>query len=476
MKHFSKLISTLLTLSIATALLCSACAPAQSVALAETPEPTPSATAAPTPTPSPTPEPTPTSTPEPRVIEVEMDQELQGVKGAVVVAKRITYVQNQSISITLIVQNNDDDIYLIAPGFASVNGWGFVLYPKVKSDNISVFQNNAKTSITLVAELDETTDQLMNITQIQNVTVDVALMRFDGSLTMYAKSGLYTNPDCPEDYVQPHPVLSDSSVAVSKFDEKTFVSADLNDIFWIDREVYDQNTQRLFYIMGGSSLYGKPDALLANSGVANLALDGTTTGRNAKFYLPNGGYTVFSFDLSDSTGFDPELQRRTVSFLASDMPDHFVGGFLWADFTPDALEQGYIRSLDESGVVWKETSTYKLIYKGFNYVSAVRPSYGDGALEAHNCIEFLLVNKSQDDALGVYTDKMSINGTDLSPRITKSVIPPQCAGIVQIDVPSRWWPDGMKNMEDGRFALTLKILKPGGVVIDTIEQVIEPSK
>jgi homoaconitase/3-isopropylmalate dehydratase large subunit len=143
--------------------------------------------------------------------------------------------------------------------------------------------------------------------------------------------------------------------------------------------------------------------------------------------------------------------------------------------TPDALEQGYIRSLDESGVVWKETSTYKLIYKGFNYVSAVRPSYGDGALEAHNCIEFLLVNKSQDDALGVYTDKMSINGTDLSPRITKSVIPPQCAGIVQIDVPSRWWPDGMKNMEDGRFALTLKILKPGGVVIDTIEQVIEPS-
>ncbi len=48
---------------IAIALLCSACAPAQSVALAETPEPTPTATTTPTATPSPTP--TATSTPEP---------------------------------------------------------------------------------------------------------------------------------------------------------------------------------------------------------------------------------------------------------------------------------------------------------------------------------------------------------------------------------------------------------------------------
>jgi hypothetical protein len=77
----------------------------------------------------------------------------------------------------------------------------------------------------------------------------------------------------------------------------------------------------------------KPDALLANSGVANLALDGTTTGETLNFTLPNGGYTVFSFDLSDSTGFDPELQRRTVSFLASDMPDHFVGAFYGATYT-----------------------------------------------------------------------------------------------------------------------------------------------
>ena len=66
MKHFNKLITAELTLTIAIALLCSACAPGNTVALAETPEPTPSATAAPTPTPSPTPEPTPT--PEPVAI------------------------------------------------------------------------------------------------------------------------------------------------------------------------------------------------------------------------------------------------------------------------------------------------------------------------------------------------------------------------------------------------------------------------
>jgi len=51
---------------IATALLCSACAPGNTVVLAETPEPTPSATAAPTPTPSPTLEPTPSPTPTPQ--------------------------------------------------------------------------------------------------------------------------------------------------------------------------------------------------------------------------------------------------------------------------------------------------------------------------------------------------------------------------------------------------------------------------
>jgi len=62
MKHFNKLIATLLTLTIAIALLCSACAPGNTAALTETPEPTQAAT----PTPSPTPEPTPT--PEPVAI------------------------------------------------------------------------------------------------------------------------------------------------------------------------------------------------------------------------------------------------------------------------------------------------------------------------------------------------------------------------------------------------------------------------
>ena len=65
MKHFNKLITAALTLTIAIALLCSACAPANTVVLAATPEPTPSATAAPTATPSPTPEPTPSPTPTP---------------------------------------------------------------------------------------------------------------------------------------------------------------------------------------------------------------------------------------------------------------------------------------------------------------------------------------------------------------------------------------------------------------------------
>ena len=76
MKHFNKLITAALTLIIAIALLCSACASGNTVALAETPEPTPTATAAPTATPTETPLPTPTVRPE---LTTEEEKELLGI-------------------------------------------------------------------------------------------------------------------------------------------------------------------------------------------------------------------------------------------------------------------------------------------------------------------------------------------------------------------------------------------------------------
>ena len=69
MKHFNRLFTAILALTVSFVLLFSAaCAPGGMALLAETPEPTPTATATPTPTatPSPTPtvEPTPTPTPQ----------------------------------------------------------------------------------------------------------------------------------------------------------------------------------------------------------------------------------------------------------------------------------------------------------------------------------------------------------------------------------------------------------------------------
>jgi hypothetical protein len=81
--------------------------------------------------------------PEPRVIEVEMDQELQALRARWSSPK--DYLRSKSEYFYYACNpNNDGDIYLIAPGFASVNGWGFVLYPKVNRTIFSSFKTTQK--------------------------------------------------------------------------------------------------------------------------------------------------------------------------------------------------------------------------------------------------------------------------------------------------------------------------------------------
>jgi len=106
MKHFNKLIATLLALTIAIALfMFTACAPAQSVALAATPEPTPTATATPTPTPSPTLEPTPSPTPTPQPTPVLSREEELAFLGMYNLEQ--SYVTGHYVFIYCVLQNGE---------------------------------------------------------------------------------------------------------------------------------------------------------------------------------------------------------------------------------------------------------------------------------------------------------------------------------------------------------------------------------
>lgn len=246
MKYFSRFSTVVFAATISFfALYFVACAPADKTASVSTPEPTP--TLAPSAAPEPTSEPTPV----PRVIEVRLNQELQGINNTEIVAKKMTYIQGQSISIDVSINNSGYDCYLDFPIYATINGWGIVLYPSIPSNELqNVYQNGYK-YITFVAKLDESMDQFMNITEIQSVfieeTFDV-LIRFRTRVM----TNVFMNPHCPADYVQDYPEIDENSKMVSKDNERAYIDSELNDCLIITEEKYDKEAQTLFRCQRGT--------------------------------------------------------------------------------------------------------------------------------------------------------------------------------------------------------------------------------
>ncbi len=466
MKHSSRFSAAVLAAAVlSTVYLLLACAPTGETETAGTPEPTP--TLAPTAAPTAAPEPTPT----PRVIEVQLNQELRGIDNTKIVAKKLTYIQGQSISIDVSIDNSGYQCYFYFPCYATINGWGIVLYPSIPSnENLISFQYE-QTDITLVAKLDESMDQLMNLTEIQSVFLEESfgvLVRFDTRVL----SDVFLNPDCPTDYAQAYPEIDENSILVSKDNERAYVESELNDYFYITEEKYDSDAQKLYYVIKGKPIQKTPDITKANYGRAYLAVDGVMEEEGLTFYLPDDSYCVLAFDLKDHPGFDPAKQQHALSFYTTSDISYMSGGFLYADLTPEDIMQNFQPAFDFTGEVWADTPKYKIIYQGIDTYTSYPYEYGVFEVQ-EPCLKFFFANYDQDVRV-LYVRGISLNGVDNSTAYRCIPIPPMCGGVIRLPIGGYSWPSGMTSLNQGKFEIEFALLAPGGSVLDTVKGTVLP--
>ena len=449
------------------ALFFAACEPADKTISVSTPEPTP--TLAPTVTPEPTPEPTPA----PRVIEVQLNQEMRGIDNTKIIAKKLTYIQGQSISIDVSIDNSGYDCYFDFPIYATINGWGIVLYPSIPSNELRIASQYEQTDIALGAKLDESIDQLMNITEIQSVfieeTFDV-LIRFKTRVM----TDVFINPDCPADYVQDYPEIDENSIPVSDGNTRAYIESELNDFFFITEEKYDYNAQKLYFVVKGEPIQKPSDISKPNYGRAYLAIDGLMEEEGFAFYLPNDGYCVLTFDLKNHPDFDPAKQQHALSFNATRDTSYISGGYLYADLTPEDIKQDFQPTFDFAGGIWADTPKYKIVYLGIDTYTCYPYEYGVYAYQ-QPCLKFFFMNYDQ-DVRTLYVRDFSINGVDNDKAFRCVPIPPMCGGVIRLPADEFDMPSGMTSLDQGKVAIEFALLAPGGYVEDTINGTVLPTK
>lgn len=421
---------------------------------------------------TPSAQPTPSPEPTPKPLTFEVNKQLKSIADAGIWLRAVEYIKNQSISFVLSINHPNPTLYLDLPCYATVNGWGLICYSKDKNDQQFSFDQGSINEITLVAELDETLDKLLNISQIRDVTVQLPFIVPIGFTAEIQNivSEVFYNPDCPSDYVQPYPQFSEHPILASESGINVYRDAELNNYFYIVNTILDEKTQKLYVTLYGNPVNKVAIPALADFGNAYLAVDGLITDFGSSVFLPNGGYTVLTFDVSKHKDFSLTGNRCAVSFFVSYSESYWAAGYLSADLSVDAQDSQQ-PSYDETGTVWASTAQYELIYQG---ISTINLPYNlrINSTQELPCLDFLFINRSATETLALRLDKVLLDNEKTYPVWYEDLpVPPLSAGIVHLP-----FADFLhkKSLNEGLFDISFKVIKPS-VIVDKIQNTIEPT-
>ena len=417
MKRITKSgIVILSVVSLAIMLVGAACAPAAATVLAQTPEPTTTLAATASPSPVPTVEPTPA----PRVISFDMNQSLKDENtGGEIVFQNLTYTQNQDMVLTVTVSNQTDyPIYLIYPIYVAINGYGFSFAGTEQFDFDCTVQPNSESKLVLTAKMDSTLDHIMNIKEIKSVQFYCVHAGITGEPSQTVTEEII-NPNCPIDYVQTYNIPGDD---VSVRIDPEYYNTGINNDIQI-KSSYDETEKKIYLTLIGTYIY--EDAIIgqiADFGKAHLAIDGVLVPTDDDIYTPNGeviflpnnGYCVISFDVSNIPGFDYQKSSLAYSFDMSYMPTVIPYGYFSGVLRTDSsAELDLTKEYEEQGEIWIDNEVCKFIFNGIGY-----DDDGNFFLDGY------LVNKTESNTLAASID---IYASGMGIREISDPVPTSCS-------------------------------------------------
>jgi len=283
----------------------------------------------------------------------------------------VTYTQNHSIDISLTVTNNGSGAVLLDSYYGTVNGWGFIFS---SGEAYQQLDAGSSADVELTAPLSPALDEMLNITELQNVGLLLQIYQIAESSTITLECTALDNPDCSQDYVQTFPA-DDSPIY-----ESNPLRVSLADIGWDNHLVY-------LYV---ENLVSKAVYLSSLSPAVNgyCSQDADFEG-----YLPeNYGKTILALDLSAITKqYDiDQLKRLALSGALTTTPRCFYGDEYTFSIPVEGGDDQYTPEYDETGSVWIDNDYVKLIYRGIGLTE-----YGNKGLE------LLLINKCAETPLQI---------------------------------------------------------------------------
>ena len=394
----------------------SACAASASTVLEDIPEPTPTIVSTALPSPIPTVEPTP----EPRVISIDMNQSLKDNNtGGEIVFQNLTYTQNQNMALTFTISNQADyPITLCYPVYANINGYGLSFTGTEQYDFGYEAEPNTESSLTLIARLDNTVDRIMNIENIKSVQFNCTIAGKMGE-GFQVISDEIINPNCPIDYVQAYNVPGDD---VSILMEPEYYITGINNDIKV-KSTYDDSEKKIYLTLIGTSIFEDSiNGQIADFGKAHLAIDGIVvptdddvyTPDGEEIYLPNNGYCVISFDVSNFPGFVYQQKNLAFSFDMSysptETPYSYVSGVLQ---TGNNDIRDVSNKYEGRGEVWIDNNDLRFIFSGIGYD------------ESQNFfIDGYLINKTKSNTIAAIIDA---DAKGMGIRFVSDPVPPNCA-------------------------------------------------
>lgn len=302
--------------------------------------------------------------------------------------------------------NNDTDNWTFNTFQGSVNGWGFVYTLK---DGYLSIDPGTVAEVMLTTPISATLDAMLNITDLQTVTLSISGYSSLGYMQDFPCDPLI-NANCATDYTQAYPTIESAL-----YDTQTMRAGLLN-IDWENRLVY-------LFIDGlvSKNIILAPVFPAVNGYCSEDA--------SSSAYIPSDhGKAILVLDLSAITkqyNID-QLKKLALSGAWTTKAGYLGYGFGDYISFPIPIEGGddfYMPTYDETGDVWIDNDVVKLIYRG-----TAQTQYGDDG------VSLFLINKTENKPLMIDSQQTLYFGEDRPWIYSDTIIAPGSAGIVTLSL------------------------------------------
>ena len=302
--------------------------------------------------------------------------------------------------------NHDTDNWTFDTFYGSVNGWGFAYTLK---DGYLSIDPGASADAILTAPLTPVLDSMLNINDLQNITLSITGYSALGYMQDFPCDPL-TNAGCAADYVQAYPAID------SPLYETQTMQAGLLKVDWENRLVY-------LFVNGlvSKNIILSPIFPAVNGYCSENA--------NSSAYVPGDhGKTILVLDLSaiaEQYGID-QLKKLALSGSWTTKAGYLGYGFGdYFTFTiPFEGEDPLFKpEYDETGDVWIDNDIVKLIYRG-----VAQTQYGDDG------VSLLLINKTENKPLMIDSQQTLYFGEDRPWIFSSTIVSPGSAGIITLSL------------------------------------------